>query len=91
MSYPYKEFEGQNSFLAMLKVAGSGTTSFGVVLTQRFNVLDILRGAHPHFPPFSYFHLPVINDQSQRPYIRRRCTPIQCLCDPYLGTPYPSY
>ena len=27
----------------------------------------------------------------QRPYIRRQCTPIRCLRDAYLGTPYPSY
>ena len=26
----------------------------------------------------------------QRPYIRRRCTPIQCLCDAYLGTLIPA-
>ena len=22
---------------------------------------------------------------------RKQCTPLRCLCDAYLGTPYPSY
>ena len=27
----------------------------------------------------------------QRPYIRRRCTPIHFICDACLGTPYPRF
>ena len=31
----------------------------------------------------------VRSECDQRPYISR-CTPMHCLCDAYLGTPYPS-
>ena len=37
-----------------------------------------------------YSHTVYMAKYYQSLYIERRCTPIHCLCDPYMGTHYPS-